>query len=169
MHSLRQKNRGMKNIIHYESPSASPFFVSNLNRSLRISCLIHTDSFLDEREKETSKTKDLNQKCQVETLNSVIPSQSNIVSKEDKSIENVRKSIEMLKKQEEEAREKAKQMQQMLEALQKDKREQIEKQFMSYINKISKEAFDEAVGKIKDDDLTLESVLLEIKSLDLHL
>lgn len=28
----------------------------------RISCLIHTDSFLDEREKETSKTKDLNQK-----------------------------------------------------------------------------------------------------------
>ena len=114
-------------------------------------------------------TKDLNQKCQVETLMSVIPSQSNLVLKEDKSIENVRKSIEMLKKQEEEAREKAKQMQQMLEALQKDKREQIEKQFMSYINKISKEAFDEAVGKIKDDDLTLESVLLEIKSLDLHL
>ena len=114
-------------------------------------------------------TKDLIPKSQVETLKLVIPSQSNLVLKEDKSIENVRKSIEMLKKQEEEAREKAKQMQQMLEALQKDKREQIEKQFMSYINKISKEAFDEAVGKIKDDDLTLESVLLEIKSLDLRL
>ena len=75
----------------------------------------------------------------------------------------------MLKKQEEEAREKAKQMQQMLEALQKKKREQIETQFMSYMNKISKEAFDEAVEKIKDDDLTLESVLLEIKSLELRL
>ena len=37
------------------------------------------------------------------------------------------------------------------------------------MNKISKEAFDEAVEKIKDDDLTLESVLLEIKSLELRL
>ena len=120
-------------------------------------------------ESEWKVTKDLDQKSQIGTLQSVHPSQKNIVLKEDKSIENVRRSIEMLKKQEEEAREKAKQMQQMLEALQKKKREQIETQFMSYMNKISKEAFDEAVEKIKDDDLTLESVLLEIKSLELRL
>ena len=122
-------------------------------------------------ESEWKVTKDLDQKSQIGTLQSVNPSQRNIVLKEDKSIENVRRSIEMLKKQEEEAREKAKQMQQMLEALQKQKkkREQIETQFMSYMNKISKEAFDEAVEKIKDDDLTLESVLLEIKSLELRL
>ena len=120
-------------------------------------------------ESEWKVTKDLDQKSQIGTLQSVNPSQRNIVLKEDKSIENVRRSIGMLKKQEEEAREKAKQMQQMLEALQKKKREQIETQFMSYMNKISKEAFDEAVEKIKDDDLTLESVLLEIKSLELRL
>ena len=113
------------------------------------------------------ETKDLDQKCQLGTIKSVNQSQRNIALKEDKSIENLRKSIEQSKKQEEKAREKTKEMQQMLEVLQKDKREQIHKQFMSYINKIGEEAFDEAVGKIKDDDLTLESVLLEIKSLEL--
>ena len=67
------------------------------------------------------ETKDIDQKCQLGISKSVNPSQRNIVLKEDKSIENLRKSIEQSKKQEEEARVKTKEMQQMLEVFQKDK------------------------------------------------
>ena len=33
---------------------------------------------------------------------------------------------------------------------------------MEYINRMGKKAFNEAVGNIKDDDLTLETVLKEV-------